>query len=514
MAAKSKGKKTKYSPNLFPTTRIGPKGCSVTAREREGTGKAYLHWTKSGKVRKKSLDVNLYNSHGQLDPEAQAKVNAEQRRVLDCLLAGTDPYPVKATMPASGPGQKRSGLTLDEAFSRYRDPYGPVAAVGREQQQRYRRVHQSVLILFGSAKLASDVTKANLQSYASWRQEAICAASKDPSVTGARQAEIEVSCIASVLQWLADSYGATDVRPISAEAIKETLRSAQEPARPRFTDDEVPRIEQALDGADPRLVLLITIQHAQRAGQVLRLKRSRVRLERGVAGNVTGVELDVLGKGKKEAEPYYLTPEAVLTMVAALESGYLRDLEAEYKATGADFPIFPGGIGRLEPGEAAPVGVEAFLNRRTALAWFIALETKAGVKHIRKRAFHGFRRRAVDVLLKNGATPAQIQAAGGWASIQIPMEIYSAGISDADRRQAAALLAKDPRKPVTAPAAEASPTPIVDLSYPETDPDLAQVLKEKNLTDAEVDEVLELAEWAWVELNYRPHAYQACALTT
>jgi len=20
--------------------------------------------------------------------------------------------------------------------------------------------------------------------------------------------------------------------------------------------------------------------------------------------------------------------------------------------------------------------------------------------------------------------------------------------------------------------------------------------------------------WAWVELNYRPHAYQACALTT
>jgi len=21
-------------------------------------------------------------------------------------------------------------------------------------------------------------------------------------------------------------------------------------------------------------------------------------------------------------------------------------------------------------------------------------------------------------------------------------------------------------------------------------------------------------QWAWVELNYRPHAYQACALTT
>ena len=54
----------------------------------------------------------------------------------------------------------------------------------------------------------------------------------------------------------------------------------------------------------------------------------------------------------------------------------------------------------------------------------------------------------------------------------------------------------------------------LEVSYPETSPDLAQTLKAQNLTDAEVDEVLELSQWAWVELNYRPHAYQACALTT
>ena len=56
--------------------------------------------------------------------------------------------------------------------------------------------------------------------------------------------------------------------------------------------------------------------------------------------------------------------------------------------------------------------------------------------------------------------------------------------------------------------------PQIEVVYPETYPDLAQLLKAKNLTDLEVDEVLELAKWAWVELNYRPHAYQACALTT
>ena len=34
----------------------------------------------------------------------------------------------------------------------------------------------------------------------------------------------------------------------------------------------------------------------------------------------------------------------------------------------------------------------------------------------------------------------------------------------------------------------------------------------KSLTDGEVDQALKLAEWAWVELNYRPHAYQATSL--
>jgi hypothetical protein len=51
---------------------------------------------------------------------------------------------------------------------------------------------------------------------------------------------------------------------------------------------------------------------------------------------------------------------------------------------------------------------------------------------------------------------------------------------------------------------------------------LAHALKQSDLSDAEVEEVAyalqqvtdAAGEWAWVELNYRPHAYQACALTT
>jgi integrase len=156
----------------------------------------------------------------------------------------------------------------------------------------------------------------------------------------------------------------------------------------------------------------------------------------------------------------------------------LRDLEVEYEAHGADYPIFPGGRG-LNAGKVAPIGVKDSLNRRTALGWFADLEKRAGIQHVAKRAFHAFRRRAVDVLVKLGATPAQIQAAGGWTSSQIPMEIYLAGISDQDGRQAAALLAKPPSKAPDAEApAERPATPLVDVSYPENDPDLAQLLKQ------------------------------------
>ena len=119
-------------------------------------------------------------------------------------------------------------------------------------------------------------------------------------------------------------------------------------------------------------------------------------------------------------------------------------------------------------------------------AWFVELEVLAGVRHVDQRAFHGFRRRAVDILVKSGATRAQIQAAGNWASIQIPMDLYREGVTDLDRREAAAVLGKATSgKNAGTPAAE---RPSVEVSYPEADPDLPQLLKDKGLTDAEIDE--------------------------
>ena len=68
------------------------------------------------------------------------------------------------------------------------------------------------------------------------------------------------------------------------------------------------------------------------------------------------------------------------------------------------------------------------------------LEARAGVRHLDQRAFHGFRRRAVAFFVEVRCAPAQIQAAGNWWSIQIPMDLYREGVTDQDRREAAAML--------------------------------------------------------------------------
>jgi hypothetical protein len=151
------------------------------------------------------------------------------------------------------------------------------------------------------------------------------------------------------------------------------------------------------------------------------------------------------------------------------------------------------------------------LDRSVARKMFRALETAAGIKHVPRRGFHGFRRLAVDQLLDQGAEPEVIKAGGNWSTIQVPMDLYRDQENRQARRQAAELLQR--AKTTTGPTDQPS-LPAINAVYTATYTDLAQALKGAHLTDVQVDEVLKVMQWAWVELNYRPHAYQACALTT
>jgi hypothetical protein len=60
-------------------------------------------------------------------------------------------------------------------------------------------------------------------------------------------------------------------------------------------------------------------------------------------------------------------------------------------------------------------------------------------------------------------------------------------------------------------AAQDAPNAAPILLDAHSDTALAQALKAEELADSEVEELSRVAQWAWVELNYRHHAYQGRA---
>ena len=222
------------------------------------------------------------------------------------------------------------------------------------------------------------------------------------------------------------------------------------------------------------------------------------------------VELDVPGSARKPAGKFTPTRSAVSALLWEMEHGYLRELERAHQLSAIDYPLFPGHRGRLAPDAVVPAGDYEPMDRSVTRKLFLDVEKAAGVRHVAKRVFHGFRRNALDTLVNEDADAATIQAAGNWSGIQVPMDTYRDGVKKRDRQRAATLLEQRAAPaPHTETGSTPAPAPQIEVVYPEAYPDLAQLLKAKNLTDPEVDEVLELTKWAWVELNYRPHAYQA-----
>ncbi len=136
-----------------------------------------------------------------------------------------------------------------------------------------------------------------------------------------------------------------------ASRVSAKPKPSPAPDRPRFDETEVANIEAVLSTTDPRLALLLTIQGAQRAGQLLRARRSGLTMARTESGEVRAV-LQVPGSKSKHKRGgrHFVTPSAAVYLAAVLESGYLRELEREYQAQGTDYYLFPGSVGTLAPG--------------------------------------------------------------------------------------------------------------------------------------------------------------------
>jgi hypothetical protein len=499
-------REVRYSPVEFPTLRAGPRGFQVTAYEREGSGHIYLRYRFNGKLYKRALDILPYDAAGRVIPDALKAVQLQQTRVLDALLRAEDPLVAAFGGVAAGAngGKKDEKPTLESAFERYLAPMGPTTTVSAAQRARYVQTRDNCRRLFGSGIRLDELTPDHITTYANTR----CAeneASKRPGRTGGRrQAEIEVHCIETVMRYAIESCRVQNIQPISTKAARKTLRAGIAPARPRFTDSEIAALMHAVSLADPRLLLLVMIQQAQRAGQLIKVKRSALRFPQ--LGDDTKATIGIVVpslSASKPAGPYYLSMDRSRILMLALHSGHLSALETQYQATGEDYPLFPATGKAMPPGEVVAPGRYPPLRPDVARNWLESLERAANVQHQDGRGFHAFRRRAVDIMLENGASIEEIQSAGNWASSQIPLDVYRSGESDRHRKSAAHYFEM-------APVAE----PEFKAIFPQTDPPLAHALANENLSDSEVTEAKGFLQWAWEELNLRPHAYQACALTT
>jgi hypothetical protein len=493
----------RYSPGEFPVLRIGPRGYTVTAYEREGSGQIYLRYRFGGKLHKRSLDVLPYDATGKLLPSALSSIQETQVAVLDALLKHEDPMAgVFATDKAAEMSVQRP--TLVAAFERYLAPMGPTKSVSDAQRARYVQTRDNCKRLFGLEMRLDTLNPDHITTYANTRC-AENAASKRPGRTGGRrQAEIEVHCIETVMRYAIESCRVQNIQPISTKAARKALRAGISPARPRFTDAEIAALMHVVSMADPRLLLLVMIQQAQRAGQLIRVNRSALCFPQpGDDTNATiGIVVPSLSP-TKPAGPYYLAMDRSKILMIALHSGHLSALESRYQSTGEDYPLFPATGKGLPPGGVVAPGQYPPLRPDVARNWLESLERAANVQHQDGRGFHAFRRRAVDIMLENGASIEEIQSAGNWASSQIPLDVYRSAESDRHRKSAA-------RYFEMAPVAE----PEFKVIFPQTDPPLAHALANENLSDSEVAEAKGFLQWAWEELNLRPHAYQACALTT
>lgn len=145
---------------------------------------------------------------------------------------------------------------------------------------------------------------------------------------------------------------------------------------------------------DPRAHLLAHIGLEGRWGQVVRAMRRSLAVEQ----HIQGVLLRVPGEGKKTGATWLLATSQWTALAFAMEVGHLAEYEAAFRAgTLADYPLFPAG--KLKEGRAHGATPESRqpADSRTVLDWLMAMEAVAGIPHVVKRGWHGWRRTFADL---------------------------------------------------------------------------------------------------------------------
>lgn len=393
----------------------------LTIYERaDRDGKLYLKWAEGDSHRRPSLKPpegegpidSVRDEQGEIDPDLVLKVREHALKQYRKVRAG-DPT-ATASKKDRGPLTLRAGR--DEVL---RIPGGKYPKKTQDYGDM-RRALDRVCEILGDDFLWRDLRPKHYtyiwRTFARRKQE-------DEDALGWRMAELTCAKLQTASKWfheqeLIDRAAATPSR--WHEQLKSDwkeileLRKEPEPSRPRHTPEEVKKIHQHLDEADPRLRLGFGLGAEYRMGQAVRSNRSDLDLgEDAGAGFGT---FQIHGHKRKQGAEVFLTPGQRAIVDEALgPDGHLSEFEARYRAGELDdYPLFPAG--KLRRGKSVPREPQKRMRIETLRGYFRDLEDAAGLEHVDQRAFYGVRRGSTDAVSAHTEDEEVRDRSGGWAA--------------------------------------------------------------------------------------------------
>ena len=415
-------RKKKPAPLWSDVVGIDPFKIVVGERADRG-GRVYLRWRSGGNWAWQSTRIRIRTADGAIDEAKKA----------EAYQAAVDHYALLTGERQAVVDARKRPLTLGETWTILVDPQH-----GRYPHDSPYRRELKASLAFACLKLGAgfpwvQFDGARLRMITRARAEAVL----KKGGTAFRVAELCGGSMLTIMRtlqgegFIPDSVaipsGATWHHELRRYVETRSGMPLREPDRPRYTIDEFRKLLATAKQVDPRWDLLFALGAEQRLGQVRRGRRTSLVMSPNEKGELT-LHFETPGRGQKKGAIVELTPDQRAVVDHALSTGYLRELEAAYKASGTDYGLFPQG--RLVDEDTDPRATVARhaqvtpVHTRTVVLWFRATEKLAEIPHVDGRGAYGARRISVDGAIAEGVSEGGLQAGGGWSDSRMPNQVY------------------------------------------------------------------------------------------
>lgn len=404
------------SAGLWSVT-VGDHGCKVKVRERSRGGAVVLDFHAPNRQVPRATSVRtVRNEQGQLLREAcLAAIEEAKRKSAELRL--------ESARAAAQPMR----ITVGKGFALFHDEEKgglPPSESARKNHRRARRFWEEA---YGAGSPWNRMAPADRDGALRTLKEAGRIATAQSHVTKLR----------TVYFWLVKKRQLRELEDPLADFDWKKFAEGYEPRRPRFREDEIPKLIAVSRSVDPRLRLFLALldDSGTRGKAVREAWRSMLDQELDLPPSPEHAPWGWLNlralKGQKSGL-ILLTFRERLELVRAIWKaneggvwvpGYLSELEERYQAAGVDFPLIPGGYLRQGIVRVDSLGAYRPTSYNAVWTWLRDAEKRAGIQHRDWRAFHGLRRAWSDYVHEEEGLDVLTEA-GHWSSRDTPEGIY------------------------------------------------------------------------------------------